>query len=171
MTILSKEDLESIRGTAAEYEHLMRRHREASAGSQEIANLHATFKARERSLGRLAERGLFSRIAAAIDAARGKPEPPPKQCDAEACEQGCACPGDCISEHRTPFNVTYGPRTAYGQIATGYVVGVRLPDMDVLLFGATADEARTAAGRLGGEVFGESMIDKRAMLIREAAAS
>ena len=97
--------------------------------------------------------------------------PTPKQCDAETCEQGCACPGDCVAEHRTPFDVAHGPRTVHGQIATGYVVGVRLPDMDVLLFGATVDEARTAAGRLGGEVFGESMIDKRAMLIREAAAS
>ena len=73
--------------------------------------------------------------------------------------------------NRTPFDVVHGPRTVHGQIATGFVVGVRLPDMDVLLFGATVDEARTAATRLGGEVFGESMIDKRAMLIREVQAS
>ena len=72
---------------------------------------------------------------------------------------------------RTPFDVVHGPRTVHGQIATGFVVGVRLPDMDVLLFGATVDGARIAAGRLGGEVCGGAMIDKRAMLIREAAAS
>jgi len=52
---------------------------------------------------------------------------------------------------RTPFDVVHGPRTVHGQIATGFVVGVRLPDMDVLLFGATVDEVRAAAGRLGSD--------------------
>ena len=82
-----------------------------------------------------------------------------------------AKPAPAAVEHRTPFDVVHGPRTVHGQIATGFVVGVRLPDMDVLLFGATVDEARAAAQRLGGEVFGESMIDKRAMLIREGQAT
>lgn len=74
-------------------------------------------------------------------------------------------------EHRTPFDVAHGPRTVHGQIATGFVVGVRLPDLDVLVFGATVDETRRAAERLGGELFGESMIERRAMLVRESQSS
>ena len=68
---------------------------------------------------------------------------------------------------RTPFNVLHGPRTVHGQIATGFVVGVRLADKDVMVFGATVDETRAAAEQLGGELFGVDMIDRRAALIRE----
>lgn len=59
---------------------------------------------------------------------------------------------DTGAEHRTPFAVAHGPRTVHGQIATGFVVGVRMPDLDVLVFGA-------------------SLIEQRAMLVREAATS
>jgi hypothetical protein len=74
-------------------------------------------------------------------------------------------------DERTPFDVLHGPRTVHGQIATGFVVGVRMPDLDVLVFGATVDETRRAAELLGGTLFGEAMIERRAMLVRESQSS
>lgn len=75
-----------------------------------------------------------------------------------------------MNDERTPFDVIDGPRTVYGQITTGFVVGVRMPDLDVLVFGATVDETRRAAERLGGQLFGATMIERRAILTREAMA-
>lgn len=68
---------------------------------------------------------------------------------------------------RTPFDVIYGPRSIHGQLATGFAVGVRLADKDVIVFGATAEEAKAAAQMLGGEFFGESMLGQRCVLVRE----
>jgi hypothetical protein len=69
---LTYEDKKMLTAMADEYERLAQRWREATAGSQEVANLHATYQARERALGRLAEGGLFRRLVDALAASPGQ---------------------------------------------------------------------------------------------------
>lgn len=62
----------------------------------------------------------------------------------------------------TPYNVSQGPVTLHGEITHGHVIGVRLQDgdrqIDVVIFGATAQEADIAARRMPGRVmmFGDN---------------
>jgi hypothetical protein len=65
--MLTQADIDYLRRTAAEYDALLERWKFASAGSQEIANLHATFKARAGAVGQMVEGGLFRRILATLD--------------------------------------------------------------------------------------------------------
>lgn len=66
---MTKDDIEYMRRMADEYDALLERWKHASAGSQEVANLHATFKARGGDIGRMVENGLFRRVLAALAAA------------------------------------------------------------------------------------------------------
>jgi hypothetical protein len=59
-------DISAMTKVQAEYDSLLERWHAAYAGSQEIADLHATFKARAQGVGRLVENGLFKRILAAL---------------------------------------------------------------------------------------------------------
>lgn len=62
----------------------------------------------------------------------------------------------------TKFNVSQGPIFLRGEITHGHVIGVRLQDgdrqIDVVIFGANADEAGIAARRMPGRVmlFGDN---------------
>lgn len=69
---LTDEQIAPFVAIASEYESRMAQWREARAGTQEIADLHASFKALERRLIALAESGALGVIARAIEAARGE---------------------------------------------------------------------------------------------------
>jgi hypothetical protein len=60
------EDREFLQSIVSEYETLGQRWRDAAPYSQEVANLDATFKARERAIGAAVANGLFSRILALL---------------------------------------------------------------------------------------------------------
>ncbi len=64
-----------------------------------LYDAHLHHAAQVRQFGGLARTDVVDKQPAG-DAARRSPENPPKQCDAEACETGCACPGDCIASGR-----------------------------------------------------------------------
>jgi len=59
---LTEHDLALLRTMADEYDALLARWKEASSYSQVIANLDASFRARERTIGQAVEGGLFRRI-------------------------------------------------------------------------------------------------------------
>ena len=60
--MLTHVDIEFLQRMQSEYELLGRRWRDASPYSQEVANLSATFKARDAELGRAVIGGLFKRM-------------------------------------------------------------------------------------------------------------
>lgn len=66
--MLTHDDIAYMRRTADEYDALLERWKHARAGSQEVANLHAAFKARGGEVGRMVENGLFHRVLASLDA-------------------------------------------------------------------------------------------------------
>lgn len=61
-----EKDIQAMRAMQDEYDSLLERWKNASPYSQEVANLHASFKARERKLGELVEGGLFRRMLEAL---------------------------------------------------------------------------------------------------------
>lgn len=71
---LPEADIKAINDMANEYESLALRWREARPYSQDVANLHATYKAREHTLGKLAEGGLFRRVADMLSACASCPQ-------------------------------------------------------------------------------------------------
>lgn len=64
----------AIKALQAEYTRLLVRWKDAAAYSQEVANLHATFKARERDAGRLFEDGTVTDLLSELDALRARCE-------------------------------------------------------------------------------------------------
>ena len=66
----SSEGLGRVRALVAEYDSLMSRWRDASTYSQEVANLHATFKAREREAGKVFEDGTIGALVDEIERLR-----------------------------------------------------------------------------------------------------
>lgn len=62
---LSDNDICAIQQLQAEHDRLLERWKDASPYSQEVANLHASFKAWDSRVGKLVADGLFKRILAA----------------------------------------------------------------------------------------------------------
>lgn len=77
--VLPQSDIDAMQKIQAEYDSLVERWREARPYSQEVANLHATFKAFDSRLGKLIEGGLFKRLLAALSTSPPLPAAPEQQ--------------------------------------------------------------------------------------------